>query len=144
MSKRETRSPMKSFAAILFMLLASACATAFERPSAPIDFGSRPPKTYQDKIKQHMETSLFDPFSAVYRFEGFICGYANQGLLKGGGVAWTGWAARVLINSKNRMGGYVGFKEYLFLLRKDGSVQGYFEPRQVSGTGLFTEQLCPE
>lgn len=74
------------------------------------------PKNYEQIIKGYMEPRLFDPFSAVYKFDIPRKGWVNRM-----GIFYYGWKVDVDINAKNRMGGYVGFKRQRFVLR-DGAI----------------------
>ncbi len=54
----------------LLLLLVVGCVTPVTREQiANADYGTVPP-TYQEKIKEHMQGVLFDPYSAHYRFFG--------------------------------------------------------------------------
>lgn len=106
--------------ASLLVLLLTGCATSFQKPTAGTGYGAYP-SNYQELIKGYMETSLIDPESARYRFGTPRRAYANQGLLYGGKVAWTGYAIPFFVNAKNRLGGYTGGSEYVALIR-DGTV----------------------
>jgi hypothetical protein len=77
----------------------------------------------KDSVKAAMDAVLFDPYSAVYKFEPEArCARINpesEGRIIG--AKWYGYVATVSINAKNRMGGYVGAQTFLALLKDDGS-----------------------
>ncbi len=66
-----------------------------------------------------METRLFDPYSAVYRFSPPYKGKVWGGIVYGG---WNyGYVVPFTVNAKNRMGGYVGVRPYKAVF-KDGEL----------------------
>lgn len=70
--------------------------------------------TVRSQISAYFETQLFDPMSAVYKFgEMFPAWYKSDSKLE------PGWGMTVSVNAKNRMGGYVGFAQYLAIFRDD-------------------------
>lgn len=83
------------------------------------DFGTEP-FGYREQIRAHMESRLFDPSSAEYRYDGPpVPGYAH---LRGNRhPAVLGYLVSVQINAKNRYGGYVGYKPHLFLIRNSST-----------------------
>ena len=66
------------------------------------------PANYEALVKDYLKYKLFDPFSAQYIFkEPSIRPCQNRG-------AWIG---TVMINAKNRMGAYTGFKQNWYIIR---------------------------
>jgi hypothetical protein len=61
------------------------------------------PTDYQMTVMNQISASLIDPMSALYQFEGEPTTKEN------------GWHGRVWVNSKNRMGGYVGRQPYGYM-----------------------------
>lgn len=103
---------------MLFFVLLAGCATPIPKEQiASADYG-KVPSNYQDAIKGHMQTLLFDPYSAHYRFIGDpIKGYAYvSGTLN---PPVFGHLVLVGINAKNRMGGYVGEQPYTFIFKDE-------------------------
>ena len=83
------------------------------KPSPDKDFGT-PPKHYKVEIKKQWDLILKDPYTAKYIYKKPIKGYAN--IYLNGPVYWEGWAVPVAVNAKNSYGGYIGMKNYIFLL----------------------------
>lgn len=72
-------------------------------------------------MKDHFSRSLFDPYSAHFRIGTPYQGFSTRAPIVGGGPDKFGYLVDVGINAKNRLGGYVGEKEFRLLLR-DGRV----------------------
>jgi len=101
---------------VLFSLLITGCVTPVTPEQiSSADYG-KVPDTYQDSIKNYMQSVLIDPYSAHYRFFGEPQkAYAYiSGTLK---PPMFGHLVLVGINSKNRLGGYVGEQLYRFLVK---------------------------
>ena len=70
------------------------------------------PENYQQQIKNHFQHVLIDPMSAMYEFNGsepyayYFSRHVDSQKLDGIG-------AFVLVNAKNRMGGYTGRCSYI-------------------------------
>lgn len=70
--------------------------------------------TVNAQVSAYFETQLFDPMSAVYKYgEIMPAWYKSDSKLE------PGWGLTVSVNAKNRMGGYVGFAQYLAIFRND-------------------------
>ena len=81
------------------------------------------PYEYEEIVKKKMVKYLVDPYSAQYHYQGSPeTRYFSKAF---GGETIYGWGGIVLINSKNRMGGYVGATPYNYLIRNGELV--YFE-----------------
>lgn len=93
-------------------LTLSGCSTLPEKEVAKANYGT-PPANYQALIKQSMDASLFDPYSAHYYFYGLVKCYGVDGML-GGFKHVFGYCADFEINAKNRYGAYVGKQAYRF------------------------------
>ncbi|WP_018435323.1 hypothetical protein [Paraburkholderia atlantica] len=104
-------------ASIAAAVLASGCA--FEHPTADQFAYINPPRFYESMIKSHFQPLLKDPESARYDFGAPARAYANNGSLRGGDVAWRGYAVPVRVNAKNSYGGYTGGKDYIILFNGD-------------------------
>lgn len=101
----------------LFAFLGCAAAN---KPSpqqiATADYGTYP-DNHRPLVEDYMKKLLFDPYSAVYDdWRGPSKGYFYD--MTG---TYYGYRVCVDINSKNRMGGYVGSQPFYFMI-KDGRV----------------------
>ena len=109
---------MKTFMNHIYFLatasILSGCVSSYQRPEPGADYGI-PPVNYEQTIKEHFESVLKDPESAIYRFGQPIKAYENEGLFFGGKLIWLGYLVDVEVNAKNSFGGYVGYKPYIFL-----------------------------
>lgn len=99
------------------------CASQFAKPSMAVEAWGPPPDNYETIVKRHFDSFLLDGESARFKFQTPVRGYANQGLVHGGGVRWTGYWVRVDVNAKNSFGGYVGWRPYIVLLATTGVYQ---------------------
>lgn len=100
------------------LTLVTACASAptNEQVNAA-DIGPYP-SNYEQIVKANFETTLFDPYSAVFRFTRTPTrGYGGSVV----GGAKIGWVVCGTVNAKNRMGGYVGAK-YFAVVISNGAV----------------------
>ncbi len=119
------------FALCIFTILIG-CATALNPTPEDLvraDYGPRPPDNYQEIIKGFYSKILFDPYTAVYTFDGVESGWGR----------WLnkityGWWCCGTINAKNRMGGYVGTKRFAFLFRDNQMIR--------VEEGLEAEKIC--
>ena len=114
----------------LVMLLAGCATMPTQQEIANLDYGAPLTIDYERVIKGYFEKVLFDPYSAHYNF-----GYPRTYWLKkppllGGGID-AGYMVFVGVNAKNRMGGYVGMKEYGFLF-KDNQIIKILQPSEIS------------
>ena len=69
------------------------------------------PSNYENKIKDAFTFKLIDPTAPVYKFQQPVKKTKFKGVLRGGGH-YYGWQVCGLVNSKNRFGGYVGWKKF--------------------------------
>ncbi|GFH62448.1 MAG: hypothetical protein ZNDK_0219 [Candidatus Desulfovibrio kirbyi] len=68
------------------------------------------PTNYQQAVKDYWRPRLVDPTAPLFEFYGEPRkGYARGGILSKRDIRF-GWVVSYSINSKNRMGGYVGSK----------------------------------
>ena len=106
------------FAAVLLMaglLALTNCATA------PTESNAGPyPAKYREITREHLRTSLFDPYSA--RDFHVASPKIGQVHVVGTLTHETGWAVCYRGNAKNRMGAYTGAKEAVLLIRDDRAV----------------------
>jgi hypothetical protein len=109
---------MKRLALLLIILSAAAHLTGCVKRPTPQDsegiFWGPAPLDYEERIKDFMSQSLFDPYSAQYE-----CGKP----CKAGTIVSPfnnkhdfGWLVQCRINAKNRFGGYTGKQNYGFYI----------------------------
>jgi hypothetical protein len=111
------------------LLLEMGCATApTQDDMARLGFGEPLTIDYQQVIRNHFAETLFDPYSAVLRI-----GEPARGAVRlpplAGGKYFSGYLVLVQVNAKNRMGGYTGYKDYLFVFRDDRLIR-VFKPNE--------------
>lgn len=103
------------------LLLTCSCASLAPTPQelATADYGEKPSdEECLAKLKEYGERVLIDPMSAMY-YTG-ISPFKGWARIKYSAPIY-GWIFSGQINSKNRMGGYVGRREFIMLYNK-GSV----------------------
>lgn len=115
---------MKKLLLILFLISCSHKLTPEE--ISKINFGPKP-VDYEQIIKNYNESSLFDPYSVVYKFSAPYKGQDGNPL-----TGKYGWCVPVDINAKNRFGAYTGVTKYHFLMKND----------QVIGSGDWFNYNC--
>lgn len=99
---------------LAFMLLAGCARAPSPEEMASWDYGPYP-DNYEQIIKNAMITRLVDPYSAQYHFDGApVQKYMARPL--GMGTEY-GWGGIVLINAKNRMGGYTGATPFAYIIK---------------------------
>lgn len=103
---------------IITVTLALSVAGCAKPPTtaemATWDYGPYP-SNYEEIVKDSMLTILFDPYSAQYHFQSSP---SQRWFARPFGQPTEyGWGGIVLVNAKNRMGGYVGAKPYAYLIR---------------------------
>ena len=128
---------MKRMVLLVILMTAAVlegCATMpTQQQLANCEKGSYP-QNYQEIVQEYFGNILFDPYSAVYKFERAPePGWGKKSALSGGGL-YCGWMVIVGVNAKNRMGGYVGMTFYQLLI-KDGRVIGQWENSYGSWIG---------
>ena len=79
---------------------------------AQMQFSPSPPSFDQAKVAAAFKYLLKDPESARYEIGLPYRAYLKEPLIRGGGLAWSGWAVDVGVNAKNSFGGYTGFHSY--------------------------------
>lgn len=71
-------------------------------------------------VKNYMSKRLIDPYSAVIECSSLAKGWVIGGSGSQGNVqygkTYYGYRSLCTINAKNRLGGYTGAKEYLFMI----------------------------
>lgn len=115
----------------LWILLVSGCATMpTQQEINSLNYGSPLTIDYQSVIRNYFEKVLFDPYSAHYNFGNPQTYWFKEPPLLGGRL-YAGYMVFVGVNAKNRMGGYVGMKEYGFLF-KDNQIIKILQPEDIS------------
>jgi len=115
----------------LLILLVAGCATMpTQQEIANLNYGAPLTIDYQSVIRNYFDKVLFDPYSAHYNFGNPQTYWLKQPPLLGGGL-YAGYMVFVGVNAKNRMGGYVGMKEYGFLF-KDNQIIKILQPEDIS------------
>lgn len=108
--------PLYSF--LIFTLLFVGCASTgrTRQDATTADFGPIPSNP-EKLVKDYFYSSLIDPNSLMIQSVGQpYKGYASAPKFIPDGHHY-GWGITATINSKNRMGGYVGWKQYVLFVR---------------------------
>lgn len=102
-------------------LCLAPCACVAPRPTdlqiATADYGEAP-TNIEEPIKAHFSDTLYDPFSAHYRFGAPYKGWYYASVPTGSSEVRFGWNVDVQVNAKNRLGGYTGWTRYVASFRK--------------------------
>jgi len=94
-----------------------------------------PPKNYESSVKEYMDDVLIDSGSAKYsNWSGPTKGYVHD--FRG---TFYGHKVCVQVNSKNRMGGYVGKTPFVFVFKNEDIV--YYRGGTRPGTVSYDEDL---
>lgn len=109
------------FLAILCLVVSCATAPTSQEIST-LGYGEPLTIDYKAVIKAYFEQNLIDPFSAHIKYGEPKTQWVKDPPLLGGGLT-AGYAVPVQVNAKNRMGGYVGWKSYMFIFRNDQLVK---------------------
>jgi hypothetical protein len=115
---------LKAWIVILTLPLLVSCT--FDSPKETVSYG-KPPPTFKADIRNAVKNQnildLYDPYSAKLRFlTRPKKAYFNEGLIYGGDVKAVGHAAKVAVNAKNRLGGYVGENIFYFFISKNNRI----------------------
>ena len=107
------------FLSMVFLMSITGCASS---PSvdefSKADFGVYP-ENYQELVKESLKYQLFDPISAQFEFIDVPKqGAWDRGIINGGGHEY-GWIGFVMINAKNRYGGYTGYQNYIYVIKNN-------------------------
>lgn len=76
-----------------------------------------PPRGYVDKVKKYFFRVLRYPEDTRFTFGRPVKGYMNQGLLRGGGVAWEGWLVDVDVETVQGLTGHRADRSYVVRMR---------------------------
>lgn len=108
---------------IISATLLSACSAPMPNraEATSADYGEKPSlETALSLVKRYMEPRLIDPYSAVYSCVEPIKAWASTSKLvhaELGGRVHYGYVMPCMINTKNRLGGYVGAEKRNFMIR---------------------------
>ena len=116
-----------TLALIAMLAVLTGCTTTKLTPeqAAKADYGEYP-TNYEQIVKDHFSRSLYDPYSAHFSIGTPYQGFSTRAPIVGGGPDQFGYSVDVGINAKNRLGGYVGEKQFRLLL-KNGRVIREFQ-----------------
>lgn len=99
---------------LIVIVLISGCGLKSPSPQDLANAYYGPfPDNYENIVKTFMQTQLFDPFTAVYNFEGS----PTKAWQNNFGNIFYGYGGIVGINAKNRLGGYTGFKRHIYIIK---------------------------
>lgn len=107
---------MRYLVVVLMLFLAACVPTIPQEKWAQADFGEKPEGTkYLEFIEDSIKSRLIDPDSLK-----LTCAEPRKGSVKDG-VGYAphkfGWVVYCSVNAKNRFGGYVGAKPYVYLFQ---------------------------
>lgn len=112
------------FVIVLFLCFSVVSCAA--RPKSEMilsaDYGPYP-DNYEQIIKDHYSTKLFDPYSAVYTFNA----KPRRDYDRVSSGVQFGWVVCGTINGKNRFGGYVGVQPFYTLIKNGRVIVAYEE-----------------
>lgn len=102
--------------------------------AAKANYGTFDEKAARAKIKDHLNRTLIDPYSAMTSFE-----YkpAKHWATDDSGKYHFGWIVRYEVNAKNRMGGYTGAKTNLAFFENNELIEIY--ELFPSGDGVYPD-----
>jgi len=104
----------------LALTMTLALTIAAKKPEAPIDPGPRPTdEQFRAAGEQAILAGFFDPSSAQIQWDQGLAGGYWKPVLQG---KVPGWFTCGLVNGKNRMGGYVGFRRFVVVMKDDAVV----------------------
>lgn len=101
-----------------FILLLSGCAKPTPAEMSRWDYGPYP-ADHEQTVKDAMITYLIDPYSAQYHFQGAP---TKAYKMKPFSNPEYGWGGKVVINAKNKLGGYTGAKVFFYIIRNNNLV----------------------
>lgn len=94
--------------------------SGFAAPDGEAEFGPYP-ADYVTALKRYFVLALRYPQDTSFRFGRPERGYLNQGLFRGGGIAWQGWLVDVQVETRQRLTGHRASRSYIARMR-DGEV----------------------
>lgn len=93
------------------------------------------PSSYESVARNVIASQLKDPESARFEVGEPQCGYAQDLLVRGGGI-YYGHLIPVAYNAKNGFGGYVGYRRAMVLITPGGAMD-------VSTNMILKTYPCP-
>ncbi len=129
---------------ILIAVLMTACSTMpTPQELEGLDFGLYP-ENYRDIIDASLERKLIDYNSAILRDINKPEKMGVSRVTIAGKDLNFGYGVCLKINTKNRMGGYGGFKKHLFLIRHNILVGHYYQSGRYPDTvkGDIANEHC--
>ena len=133
MGLRDRITNRRRWSAVSALLLMAGCSAG---PPDLAAIGPVPTVDPEPQIRAAMDLVLIDGESARYRqVGGPVPGKVQQPLLAGGRTA-QGWGYCYLINARNSLGGYTGFKPWYFVFKND-VLAGSAQNPQLSSWNCF-------
>ncbi len=111
--------------ALLALVACTSAPTITPEQISATDVGPVPGDAEHAKIAAALDLLLKDPRSAEFKW-----GTPHKDALRTSGRIDAGWEIPVMINAKNGMGGYTGFKQWSFFLI-NGRIASYQDPRMA-------------
>lgn len=117
----------------VWITIGSGCASApTAEQLANADYGTPMMQADAEAVAEEwLRYQLFDAESARFEWDGVERGWIREAPIHGGQLRF-GYQLTGRINAKNRMGGYVGFKPYLFLFF-DGEIGSVYSGKELRG-----------
>ena len=111
--------------------------TGAKKPELPVDPGPPPAslEEFQSKAQEAVIQGFFDPTSAQFEWDRGIVGGWFRPVF---GPKIPGWWTCGLVNGRNRLGGYVGFRRFVAVMR-EGSIV-YSQSGDASDFDVLTIQ----
>ena len=94
----------------------------FQAPADEAAYGPFP-KHYVDNVKKHFFRVLRYPDDTRFVLGRPLRGFMNQGLLRGGGVAWQGWLVDVEVETVQSLTKHRAGRRYVVRLRDDEIIE---------------------
>ena len=107
----------------MLMFLVGCATMPTKEEIAKLNYGMAPTIDCQQVIKDYFSNALVDPYSAVYEFENTPTQYWYKEPPLMGGKLYAGYMVSVKVNAKNRMGGYTGKKQYIFIFNNNSIIK---------------------
>lgn len=113
---------MKKIIICFLVSILSGCAISNSTVIPKEENFGRMPIITEKEVHDLYELELIDPLSTIYKLQEPKKGYLTDGFNGSGKIIWQGYYSIILINSKNRFGGYVGWKSRI-VFYKNGKWQ---------------------
>lgn len=129
---------MRLFILLLLVTLTSCALPPTKEDLAAADYGTPIVESDAKLIaKKFLDKRLKDPESAVIEWKNYKKSWMREGLIHGGGTRY-GYVLNASIKAKNSYGAYIGYKQYIFILRNNKVVSAYAEETQHGAYGSTT------